>query len=149
MGRGDRPASSGETLRSQVDERHRYDVVLAAEAEDELTGLVAHIQRDSPKNAIAAYEAVSKRLHQLGANPRTGHADPNAPLVPRETGAFTTTVKGISVYYLFPLRVRRRHVVYVISVRRGSRMPLEDPEYLRRWMEELARLAAPAEGSQG
>lgn len=140
MGRGDRPTSSGEALRSEVEERPRYEVVLAVEAEEELTELVAYIQKDSPKNAIAVYEAISKRLYQLGGNPKIGHADPNAPLVPKGASALLTTTKKVGIHYLFPMKRDGREIAYVVGIRRGSRMPLEHAEYARRWVEEASKV---------
>lgn len=145
MGRGDRPASSGNALRSEVDELPRHEVVLAVEAEEELTELIAYIQKDSPKNASAAYEAISKRLYQLGANPKIGHADPNAPLVPQGASALLTTTKKVGIHYLFPMKRDDRDIVYVVGIRRGSRMPLEHAEYARRWVEEASKV--PPAGS--
>ncbi|MDO8562785.1 MAG: type II toxin-antitoxin system RelE/ParE family toxin [Candidatus Limnocylindria bacterium] len=146
MGRGDRPASSGAAPRN-VSPSPRYEVVLADEARNELSELVTYIKKDSPKNAGEVYDAISKRLFQLGANPRIGRADPNAPSVPSGASALITTVKKVAIYYLFPLTGHGREVVYVLSIRRGSRMPLEDPGYARRWLEELATLPAPKEPS--
>jgi len=108
---------------------------------DELVELLTYIRKGSPKNAGSVWAAVEKRLDHLRRFPRTGHADPNAPLVPPGTDAYITTVKKVSIYYLFPLRRDDREIVYVVTVRRGSRMPLEEPEYLARWMAEIAKVA--------
>lgn len=142
MGRGDRPASSGDVLRN-VDPPAAHEVVIADEAMDELAELIAYINKDSPRNALAMYDAISQRLFQLGADPRTGHAEPSAPLVPPGAAALITTVKKVAIYYVFPLRRRRHEIVYVVSIRRGTRMPLEQPEYARRWLEEVATIAPP------
>jgi len=120
-------------------------VVIANEAMTELVELLTYVSKDSPKNAASVRVAVNKRLDRLGRFPRTGHVDRNAPLVPASAEAYITTVKGASLYYLFPLRWKEREIVYVVTIRRGSRMPLEDPEYLTRWMAELVKLAPPPE----
>lgn len=145
MGRGDRPAPSGAAPRN-VGRPPSFKVLLADEARDELSELVAYIKKDSPKNAGEVYDAVSTRLLQLGANPGTGHADPSAPLVPPGASALITVVKKIAIYYLFPLTRQGREIAYVLRIRRGPRMPLDEPEYARRWLEELARIA-PTERS--
>jgi len=113
---------------------------------DELVELLTYIKKSSPKNAGSVRAAVAERLDRLARSPRTGHADPNAPLIPPGAAAYITTVKKVSLYYLFPLRRQGREIVYVVTIRRGSRMPLEEPDYLRRWMEELAKMGSPQEG---
>lgn len=142
MGRGDRRSSARDVPRG-VDRPPQYRVVLANEAMDELVELLSYIKEDGPKNAASVRESVAARLDRLAHLPRTGHEDPNAPLVPEGAAALITTVKGLSIQYLFPLRWRRREIVYVVTIRRGARMPLDEPEYTRRWMEELARIAPP------
>ena len=138
MGRGGRRTPSGD-VPGGVAPRSVYPVVIAEEAMTELLDLLTYISKDSPKNAASVRAAIAKRLDRLRHFPKTGHADPSAPLVPRGAGAHVTTVKDVSIYYLFPLRWEDRDIVYVITIRRGARMPLEEPAYLARWMEELAR----------
>lgn len=139
MGRRDRRSAAREVPRA-VARTPRHQVVIANEAMDELVELLTYISESSPKNAASVRAAISDRLDRLARFPRTGHEDPNTPLVPEGAAAFITTVKGISLCYLFPLRWRGRDIVYVVTLRRGARMPLDDPEYLRRWMEELGKL---------
>lgn len=147
MGRGDRPASSGDVPRNvKAPPRHR--LVLADEAIDEWNELVTYIRKDSPKNAAAMYDAISRRLFQLSMNPKLGHADPNAPPVPTGATALLTTVKKVAIYYLFPLPHRGNEIIYVLSIRRGSRQPLEQPEYARRWIEEVSKISPPEEGPE-
>lgn len=145
MGRRHRAPSSGTSLRSEVEERPRYEVTLAAEAEDDLTELITYIQQDSPKNASAVFRAISKRLHLLGATPEMGHADPTAFLVPLGASARLTNTRTIGIHYLFPMKRDDREIVYVLGVRRGLRMPLEQADYARRWVQEASRVP-PAEG---
>lgn len=142
MGRGDRRSAAGD-VPGDVETPRRYPVVIANEAMAELVDFLTYVSKDSPKNAASVRVAVEKRLDRLRRFPMTGRADQNAPLVPAGAGAYITTVKGVSLYYLFPLRWKEREIVYVVTIRRGSRMPLEDPEYLTRWMAELAKLAPP------
>ena len=144
MGRG-RSRSPARDVPGDVDRPRRYQVIVDDDAMVELVELLTYIKKESPKNAGSVRAAVKARLDRLARFPKTGHADPNAPVVPPGAAAFVTTVKKISLHYLFPLLVRDRDVVYVITIRRGSRMPLEEPEYLLRWMEELARMAPPLE----
>ena len=142
MGRGHRRSAPGDVPRN-LDPARDYQVVVADEAMAEFIELLTSIKTESPKNAGAVRAAVEKRLDRLRRFPRTGHVDANAPLVPLGADAFIVTVKGVSLYFLFPLRWKDREIVYVVSIRRGSRMPLEDPQYLARWMQELAKLAPP------
>lgn len=144
MGRGDHRASAGDVPGS-VGQPPQYEVVVADEAMDELIELLTYIKGSSPKNAAVVNEAVSQRFFQLGRNPRTGHADPSAPLVPPGAVGLMTTAKKFAIYYLFPMTRQGREIVYVLSIRRGSRMPLDQPEYARRWLEELAKVAPPPE----
>jgi plasmid stabilization system protein ParE len=145
VGRGNRPPHSGAHLRGVVTTPLRYEVFLAAEAEDELVELIRYIRKDRPQNAAVVLAAIRKRRDALGANPRLGHADPNAPLVPAGASALLTTVKGIGIYYLFPMQRHAREIVYIVSVRRGLRMPLERSDYARRWVEEASKVP-PLEG---
>jgi plasmid stabilization system protein ParE len=121
-----------------------HRIVIADEAMDELIELLTYISADSPKNAGAVRAAVARRLDRLARFPQTGRLDRNAPLVPRGAAARITTAKGVSIYYLFPMRRNGGEIVYVVAMRRGSRLPLEDPQYLVRWMEELGKLAPPS-----
>lgn len=102
--------------------------------------LVRYIRKDSPKNAVDVLAAIRKRRDALGSHPRSGHADPNAPLVPDGASALLTTVRGIGIYYLFPMRYGDREIVYVVSIRRGARMPLQRADYARRWLEESSKV---------
>jgi plasmid stabilization system protein ParE len=107
-------------------------------------GLVRYIRKDSPKNAAGVLAAIRRRRDALRSNPRLGHADPNAPLVPAGASALLTTVKGIGIYYLFPMKRHDREIVYVVSIRRGARMPLEHADYARRWIEEASKIPPEA-----
>lgn len=140
MGRGDRPPHSGPHLRNAVATSPRYEVVLATEAEDELVELIRYIRKDSPKNAADVLAAILKRRDALGSDPRLGHADPNAPLVPEGASALLTTVKNVGIYYLFPMTRGDGEIVYVVSIRRGARMPLQHADYARRWLEESSKV---------
>lgn len=93
--------------------------------------------------------AIIRRRDLLAVRPRIGHADPSAPLVPAGARALLTTVKGIGIYYLFPVVHDGRDTVYVVSLRRGSRMPLTDPEYARRWIEAASQLPSRWRGEHG
>lgn len=148
MGRGDRPPDSRAHRRDTVGARPRYEVVLAAEAEDELVERVRYIHKDSPKNATEMLRAIFKRRDALASNPRIGHVDQDAPLVPKDAAALVTIVKKIGIYYLFPMRRGDREIVYVVSIRRGSRMPLAHADYARRWLEEVSKLPSPAHGEE-
>lgn len=145
MGRGNRRSATGD-VPGALDPAREYEVVIADEALAELIELLTYIRAESPKNTGSVRAAVEKRLDRLRRFPRTGHADPIAPSVPPGAEAFIVTVKGVSISFLFPMRWKDRDIVYVVSIRRGSRMPLEDPAYLARWMAELATLAPPPGG---
>lgn len=67
--------------------------------------------------------------------------DEDAPDVPDGSVAHKTAVMGYAIRYLYPFTVRKRSHVLVVSIRRGTRKALEDPEYLMRWLEERARRA--------
>lgn len=144
MGRGDRPSPSG-AVPGRVGASPRHPVVLADKAKDEFAELIAHIRKDSPKNAGEMFDAISARLLQLGANPRVGHADPSDPPVPESASGLITVVKKVAIYYLFPLAHEGREIVFVLGIRRGSRMPLDQPDYVRRWLEELAKFLPASE----
>lgn len=144
MGRGDRPPHSGAHLGNAVGQPPHYEVVIATEAEDELVELVRYIRKDSKQNADRVLDEVLKRRDLLRTSPGIGHVDPSAPQVPEGAEALLTTVKKIGLYYLFPFKRGDEDIVFIVSIRRGSRMPLDEPEYARRWLEELARI--PLEG---
>lgn len=143
MGRGDRPPHSAAYRGSAVGQPHRYEVVLAKEAEDELVELIRYIARDSKKSADGVLDALLKRRDLLRSNPHMGHAHPSAPLVPEGSRALITTVKKVGLYYLFPFKRRDEDILFVVSIRRGSRMPVEAPEYMRRWLDEVSKLEPP------
>lgn len=65
--------------------------------------------------------------------------DEDAPDVPDGSVAHRTTVTGYTIRSLYPFKVGRRSHLLVVSIRRGARKALEDPEYLLRWLEERAR----------
>lgn len=142
MGRGGRRSPSSD-VPGGVASARAHPVVLANEALAELIDLLTYIGTDSPKNAASVRAAIEKRLDRLRHFPKTGRRDPDAPLVPRGAEARVTGVKSVAIHYLFPLRSGGRDIVYVVTIRRGSRMPLEEPAYVVRWMEELTRLALP------
>lgn len=146
MGRGDRPPHSGAHLGDAVDQPRRYEVVIAREAEDELVELVRYIRKDSKRNADMVLKEVLKRRDLLRTSPSMGLADPSAALVPDGAEALVTTVKKIGLYYLFPFKRGDEDIVFIVSIRRGARMPLGELEYLRRWLEESSKVPdRPAE----
>lgn len=137
MGRGSRRTSAGAVPRAVVPPR--YEVVIADEALAELHELLTYIATGSPQNAASVLAAIEKRLGRLRRFPRTGHVDPHAPAVPvPRTEARLVTVDGVSLRYLFPVQWRDHDIVYVVMIRRGERMPLNEPEYLALWQAELA-----------
>ena len=139
MGRGRRRSSAGD-VPGTLGAPREYQVVIADDALAELIELLTYISPDSPKNAASVRSAIEKRFDRLRRTPRVGRADPDAPLVPPGASAYVTTVKGASIHYLFPVRWTGREIVYVVTIRRGTRLPLEEPAYLARWMTELLKL---------
>lgn len=141
MGRGHRSSAARDVPEHIA--RPRYEVVFADEAWDELIELLTYIGETSPKNAGVVREAVADRLARLRDFPKAGHVDPNAPPAPPGAEARITAVKKVAVHYLFPMKWRGSDVVYVVSIRRGSRQPLREPDYVRRWLAEVARIDQP------
>lgn len=47
---------------------------------------------------------------------------------------------GFNIRYLFPVQIAGQHdSVFVVSIRHGSRLPIEDAEFLMRYVEEQAQ----------
>ena len=109
----------------------------------EMIDLLTYIKKESAQNAAAMRGDITKRLDQMRSYPQIGHLDESAVSAPPGAKGYITTVEGVAIYYLFPVPYKSKEVSLVLTIRRGSRMPLDDSAYVARWTDELAKLAPP------
>ena len=84
-------------------------------------------------------EPITKQLERIARAPTTRAPEPHVPGLPAGAVARKATVSGHTIRWVYPFIVDGEPNVLVVSIRRGSRKALEDPEYLLRWLEERAR----------
>lgn len=121
-----------------------YRAVFAERATAELEGALRYIHRDSPRDALTVARAIAEKVAQLRRFPRGAPIDPNAPVPPEAAEPRVAHASGFLIRYVFPLRRDDRDVLYVVSIARGKQPPLDDVEYLFRFMREAAGIYARA-----
>lgn len=129
-----------------TDRLHPFAISRRAHAD--LLEAIAYIQRDSPQNASAVERAIRHKIEQLQRFPESAPVDPDGPVPPGGATARVAHVSGFVVRYVFPLRRAGREVLYVVSIQRASRPPLDDHEYTIRFLQEAAAAYARVETHQ-
>ena len=117
-----------------------YPAIISPSALAEFEEAIRYIHRESPKNAIAVARHVAERLEILQRYPRSGELDPTAPKTLTRIEARRSVVgSGFIIRYAFPVRRGpETEVVYVVSIRRAGRLPLDDPDYMLRFFQQAA-----------
>jgi plasmid stabilization system protein ParE len=119
-----------------------YRAIISRWALDELAEAIAYIRQESVRNAAAVAQRVLERIEMLRRYPRAGEIDPSAPKDLGSVDARRSVVSGFVVRYAFPVqRAADREVVYV-SIRRAERLPLDDTDYMLRFLQEAAGVYA-------
>lgn len=114
-------------------------VIIGQAAETELIELLDHVHAQSRRNANLVAERIDRAVERIAANPEAQPIDPDIPVLSADAVARRTTVSGYTIRYLYPVVLEGQPSVLVVSIRRGNREALNDPEYLLRWLEERAR----------
>ena len=115
-----------------------HPFAISRRASAEIFEVIAYIARDSPQNARAVARAISLKIAQLRRFPRAAPVDPDAPGPPEAAEPRIAHASGFVIRYVFPLRKGRRDVVYVVSIQRAAKPPLDDHEYVIRFLQEAA-----------
>ncbi|MDP9266526.1 MAG: hypothetical protein M3O91_10485 [Chloroflexota bacterium] len=102
---------------------------------------MSYIEEDSPANARAVVDRLDRRMQRLRRFPRSAAPDTRAPSeLPSGIEARMASESGFNVRYVFPVRIGSdAEMILVISIRRGTRMLIDDAEVLVRYVEELTR----------
>lgn len=120
-----------------------YRAIISRWALDELAEAIAYIRQESVRNAAAVAQRVLERIEVLRRYPRAGEIDPSAPKDLGSVEARRSVVSGFIVRYAFPVqRAADREIVYVVSIRRAERLPLDDTDYMLRFLQEAAGVYA-------
>lgn len=114
-------------------------VIIGQHAQAELFELLDYVQAQSPRSAHLVAERIAKQLERIARAPEARAPEPDVPGLPAGAVARKATVSGYTIRWLYPFVVDGEPNVLVVSIRRGSRKALEDPEYLLRWLEERVR----------
>ena len=116
---------------------------MSRSASADLEELVTYIRQDSPQNARKVVEDIHKNVERLRRFPRSGETDPGAPPMHGEMEARIVRASGFLIRYAFPVRRGAgRDVVYVVSIQRAGRLPLDDTDYMLRFLQEAAGVYA-------
>ena len=121
-----------------------YRAGLSDDAAAELEEAISYIERDSPQNAAGVTHEILKAVARLRRFPRAGAVDPDAPPMHRDVEARRVAASGFVIRYIFPFKRAGRDTVYVVSIRRASRPPLDDMDFMRRLVQEVAGVYAPS-----
>lgn len=111
---------------------------MSRRARTDLIEAIAYIDRDSPQNARAVAQAISQKIAQLRRLPRAAPVDPDAPSPPGASEPRIAHASGFVIRYVFPLRKGDRDILYVVSIQRAAKPPLDDHEYIIRFLQEAA-----------
>lgn len=84
-------------------------------------------------------QRILKAIDRIAADPESRPAEADVPGLPAGAAARRMAVSGYLIRYIYPCRIDREPSVLILSVRRGSREALADPEYILRWLEERSR----------
>lgn len=114
-------------------------MIIGQQAEAELLELLDYVQAQSPRNANLVAVRIDREVERIAANPEARAADPDVQSLLAGAVARRTTVSGYTIRYVYPFVVDGEASVLVVSIRRGNRAALDDPEYLLRWLEERTR----------
>lgn len=125
--------------------RRPHAVVMSRRANADLVEAVEHIARESTSSAAAVERAIRKKLEQIQRFPDSAPIDTDAPPAPSGASARATHASGFVIRYVFPLKRAGRDVLYVISIRRAARLPLDDHEYTIRFLQEARAAYARVE----
>lgn len=122
--------------------RRVYPVLMSSRAADELLEAVDYIVRDSPQNARDVAQAIREKITLLRRYPRSGQIDATAPPMQGQLEARRALASGFLIRYVFPFLRGDHEVVYVVSIRRASRPPLDDTDYVLRFLQEAVGIYA-------
>jgi plasmid stabilization system protein ParE len=111
-------------------------VIIGQDAEAELIELLDYVHAQSPRNANRVAERIDNAIQRIAANPEARAVEHTVPGLPAGAVARRTTVSGYTIRYIYPFMVDRAASVLVVSIRRGNREALNDPDYVLRWLEE-------------
>ena len=114
-------------------------MIIGHDAETELLELLDYVQAQSPRNANLVAERIVREVGRIAAHPQGRAAEADVPGLPADVVAHRTTVSGYTIRYVYPVMVDGEASVLVVSIRRGNRKALNDPQYLLRWLEERSR----------
>lgn len=118
--------------------RRTWPFATSRRAGAELREAIEYIRRESPQNASAVQRAIRQKIAQLRRFPESAPVDLDAPTPPEGAALRAAHVSGFTVRYAFPIRRGGREVLYVVSIQRASRPPLDDIEFVRRFLQEAA-----------
>lgn len=128
---------------------HRFAISRRANAE--LAEAIEYIRRDSPRNAREVAGAIRDKIDQLRSFPDSAPIDVAARTPPPGATPRVAHASGFAIRYVFPLTRDGAPTLYVVSIRRAGRLPLEDTEYQQRFIQEVgaayARRAKARAGS--
>lgn len=114
-------------------------MIIGQDAETELFELLDFVHAESPRNANLVAERIIKEVGRIAAHPHGRAPETDVPGLPANAVAHRTTVSGYTIRYAYPFMVEGEASVLVVSIRRGNRKALNDPQYLLRWLEERNR----------
>ena len=115
-----------------------HPFAISRRASAEIFEAISYIGRDSPQNASAVAQAISQKIAQLRRFPRAAPVDPDAPSPPGASEPRIAHASGFVIRYVFPLRKGDRDILYVVSIQRAARPPLDDHQYIIRFLQEAA-----------
>jgi plasmid stabilization system protein ParE len=116
--------------------------LIGAAAASELGAALDYLEKHSSSGkARDVLEQMDACIRRLRAFPESAPIDPGAPrlLVQPEAKGRSTHAADFSIRYAFPVRFEEdEKVVLILSIRHGRRRPVGDPEYVRRFIAEVA-----------
>lgn len=120
----------------------KYRAGISDDALADLEEAIAYIRAESPQNASAVAQDILEAIERLRRYPRSGELDPNAPPLHGRMEARRVHASGFVIRYVFPYKRAARDSVYVVSIRRASRPPLDDMDFMIRFVQEAAGVYA-------
>lgn len=120
-------------------------VILGRSAAEELREALDHLERQSTGAGKRLLDEIDRCVKRLRRFPESAPVDPDgsALLFGPEAKARSTHEGGYSIRYVYPATIgTETSAILVVSIRHGRRLPVDDQEYMKRFLTEILRARA-------
>lgn len=119
-------------------------VVLGHAARNDLREALENLEEWSSTAGRKLLRALDRKVVQLQRFPESAPVDESAESLPfgDEARARSTQVLGYAIRYVYPVQVDGDAALLLVSIRHGRRIPIDNTDFIHRFLEELMRAHA-------